>query len=709
MSRAARRVPPTSMQELQLTNRQMARYFPGRHQFATLPISTLTTHPDSYYPLTSFRFNSNVHNRQFSTSTNNNGQLRIAIVGGGAAGLTAALHLAPLVSAGLVAGPVDVYESTVLEKCAKDKDKTRHEGGRQLYPGSGARGRDIGVGIWSTAWWPFLQSLEAGASASSSTTAATDDNSTSFSTTSEVTKQKYRQSYQTLLQDLEMCGSYVGDVGYRTPDGSWLVRSELNAKPFGIDDLLAMYDDEGKPDRSSNINNSNANCDPALLFVREKDLLSCLRNAVKIEQSMGTICLNSGVRVDGIENVNGDMGSLTLSDATATTSDATPSSQTTASPQYHLIIAADGLNSTLRSRYAGHHSTHATGTGIASPSTPSSNTSSFSMQYAKWEHTQGQRLATLVEDREYIVFRGNAPKLDTDEEDGSGSFQSWGEERSMRFAAVPFRHACDDEDSTNDIENGDTSFHYSKSKSFKKKDDEEVWFATISPDDKLYDAYNDARLDLTSEERKQLLLDAFGCWHKPVKKLIETTPADDIMYEKAVAHRHNAGPVTDVAQIMEFEKWKAKKDKDGSDASTESSDSINGSGPLLVFIGDSMMTVDPVLAQGFTMAMESGASIAHSVESTFAKEGDSTPVYKPQLLRQELLQRHTNRERRLLNLLRSTELVQRMAQPHGMVSGVLATWIVRPMMKFCPEVVKKGVFDYMIRYSLGLTSRSGGR
>ena len=109
------------------------------------------------------------------------------------------------------------------------------------------------------------------------------------------------------------------------------------------------------------------------------------------------------------------------------------------------------------------------------------------------------------------------------------------------------------------------------------------------------------------------------------------------------------------------------------------------------------------------MAMESGASIAHSVESTFAKEGDSTPVYKPQLLRQELLQRHTNRERRLLNLLRSTELVQRMAQPHGMVSGVLATWIVRPMMKFCPEVVKKGVFDYMIRYSLGLTSRSGGR
>ena len=32
----------------------------------------------------------------------------------------------------------------------------------------------------------------------------------------------------------------------------------------------------------------------------------------------------------------------------------------------------------------------------------------------------------------------------SDEEDGSGSFQTWGEKRNMRFAAVPFCHEIED-------------------------------------------------------------------------------------------------------------------------------------------------------------------------------------------------------------------------------------------------------------------------
>ena len=70
------------------------------------------------------------------------------------------------------------------------------------------------------------------------------------------------------------------------------------------------------------------------------------------------------------------------------------------------------------------------------------------------------------------------------------------------------------------------------------------------------------------------------------------------------------------------------------------------------------------------------------------------------------MKRHFNREQRLLQLLRSTELVQRLAQPSGFGSFI-ATWLVRPMVKVCPQAVKKRVFDYMIRYSLGLTNGDG--
>jgi len=612
--------------------------------------------------------------------------------------MTAALHLSPLVAAGLVQGPVDVYESTITKK-SKESKKCRNSGhtnhgntgGKQLYPGSGALGRDIGVGIWSTAWWPFLRSVKEGLSNSADDDEGGDNKNT---LADMIQQQKNRQSYQTLLQDLEACGSYVKDVGYRTPNGSWLVKSELNASPFGIQDLL-----------DDNINSKSIDDDdPALLFVREKDLLSCLRNAIKIEQRLGTVKYHSGVRVDGIENVNGDLGSLVLQSTTnASDGDEKGSS---ISPQYHLIIAADGLHSPLRSRFAGHNSSHVTGTGMESSS--SRKAPKDTLEY-KWEHTKGQREATQVEDREYIVFRGNAPKLESSQEDGSGSFQTWGEERSMRFAAVPFRHETEDLDDDDDDSNSNSG-HYSKSQSFisKKQMDEEVWFATIS-DPAFIDTVKASTGALNAIEQKKLLLEAFGPWHKPIKTLIETTPADKIMFDLAVAHRHNARPVFDVGRIMEFELWQQKrKAKENGSQSHNGDGKIYGRGPILSFIGDSYMTVDPVLAQGFTMAMESGATIVQSVEQILVHPGatSSTPIYQPKLLRDKLLQRHYSRERRLLQLLRSTELVQRLAQPHGF-GAILATWIIRPVVKLCPEGVKKRVFDYMIRYSLGLTGDRG--
>ena len=203
---------------------------------------------------------------------------------------------------------------------------------------------------------------------------------------------------------------------------------------------------------------------------------------------------------------------------------------------------------------------------------------------------------------------------------------------------------------------------------------------------------------------------AFGSWHKPVQKLIETTPAEDIMYEMAIAHRHHAAPVFDVARIMEFEMWQENKKMVNGSSKESDGKIINGRGPMLCFIGDSFMTVDPVLAQGFTLAMESGSSIVESIERSLVHQPGNTATtsFHPKRLRDELTERHYQRERRLLQLLRSTELVQRLAQPHGF-GAVFATWVIRPVVKLCPEVIKRKVFDYMMRYSLGLTGKKDAR
>jgi len=248
-----------------MTAKLLCRVFNGRTR-ATVhcspPSSKHLVHKAHCYHNTSFSKITRITEadalRSFSASAGlsddnrneGNGRLlRVAIVGGGAAGMTTALHLSPLVAAGLIQGPIDVYEANNVKTSNKFRTSghtiattttsmmtgstTTTEGGKQFYSGSGAIGRHIGVGIWSTAWWPFLRSLEKGLSSSSSAAG------TSSSTVANIVQnQKNRQSFKTLLKDLEACGSYVKDVGYRSPNGTWLVKSQLNASPYGINDLL---------------------------------------------------------------------------------------------------------------------------------------------------------------------------------------------------------------------------------------------------------------------------------------------------------------------------------------------------------------------------------------------------------------------------------------------------------------------------------------
>lgn len=74
--------------------------------------------------------------------------MRVAIVGGGAAGLSTALHLSPLVEKGLISSPIDVYEKGIKESSSHNHKTNEQE---SQYSGSGSIGRDIGVGLWSTA------------------------------------------------------------------------------------------------------------------------------------------------------------------------------------------------------------------------------------------------------------------------------------------------------------------------------------------------------------------------------------------------------------------------------------------------------------------------------------------------------------------------------------------------------------------------------
>ena len=585
-------------------------------------------------------------------------KMRVAIVGAGASGLSVALHLSPLVSKGLL-HPVDVYEASpanavhphcIADTATASSTDNNSSVDENFHPGSGSTGRPIGVGIWSTALRPFAF--------------------TGW------------PSHARLLQQLEHRGKYVGQVGYKTPSGSWLARSEL---------------DEGGVDPTQD------NTDPSLLFLRESDLLTALRDAAKAEEELGNIKIRYGSS-DADSSPNGNNDGSTKVQSIVTHSDGVSGSlvfqdgsRTDKQTPYHLIISAEGMSSNLRSEYAGRNVRSMTqlSTGMSSlggvKSKGGGGGGVSSELREEWEEDVQASINT-VEDRGYTVFRGNSPLTDEEAEMDGISFQTWGVGRSMRFAAVGMS---------------------TPSPSGGEEVESQVWFATT----------NDRSIASIADpdERRERLADHFRSWHDPVARLIESTPSGDILVERGVAHRHSTRPVFDLAAIIEHERRveERAKAKERGQEYREPSKPVDhdGPGPVLVFVGDASMTVDPVLAQGFTIGMEAAADLAQTLqkcagldfaidisESSEEDNGPQKLLFDPDRLRFELKERHHRRYDRMMALLRATELVQALAQPSGPFSSFLTRFFIRPAMQLTPNFSKKPCFDFMLRYSLGLTS-----
>ena len=494
----------------------------------------------------------------------------MAIVGAGTAGLSTALHLAPLVSKGLIQSPIDVYEGTPARK-----------------------GRSIGVGIWSTALEPFRKSD--------------------------------RPSHQVVWDKMTSHGSWVGEVGYRTPKGTWLVNSKLNPNPTASEDK------------------DNA---PGLLFLKECDVQSALRTAVAAEENNSTIRMQCNAPVKGIMEDSPHAWSAPLM---------LQNGQTT-ERNYHLIIAADGTDSELRKSYAGHspdERQRLTGANLSDP-----NASSKVNTNSSWVNENHQRV-TFLEDRDYTVFRGNAPVPKEDEGTDGVNFQTWGEGRSMRFATVHMTYPSREQRGT--------------------REEKQVWFITI--DDEAIVSESDP------SKRKEMLLEAFKDWHSPICEMVASTPADEILAERAMAHRFSVKPVVEMNEILKRIRGKRPPS--------------SGRGPAMVFIGDASMTIDPILAQGISVGMEAAADLPVWMRGCFTNYEDL--MFDPYRLRSLLHSRHDSRLDRITCLLRATEIVQALGQPRdGTITGFLAKNVLRPAMRITPSFVKTSIFDAMMRYSLGL-------
>ncbi len=520
--------------------------------------------------------------RRMFASRSGGERLRVAVVGGGAAGLATALHLAPLVTAGLIAGPVDVFDA------------------------AGHPSREIGVGVWSTALDPFRNSDA--------------------------------DSHQLVYNDMMRNGTFVREVGYRTPRGDWLAESCLDGKTV-----------------------------PDLLFLREMDMLASLRKAVHLEVQRGNIVLHSGInyRVSSVFEESTEPWSAPLLLETEG-----PGQPPERSPRdYHLIVAADGMNSVLRKAYGGYlvQRRILTGTYAMGSSGPLDLPETASNQGSDTEEwaISGQSEATSTQDREYSVFRGNA-MLTRDEIGLQKSFQTWGEGRNMRFATVPMEYPGGRINGT--------------------KEERQVWFITI--DDKNISSETDP------EKRRQLLLETFRDWHSPICQIVKATPAHEILMERAMAHRHSMRPVVNFYGLIRSVRKRSVP--------------VTGSGPAIQFVGDAFMTVDPILAQGFTFGMEGASSLSEALSSCLKENHSSWSnlAFDPYALRNELLHRHDLRLNRLICLLRTTELVQALGQPAtGTISGLISRDIIRPMMRLTPGFIKTPVFNATLKYSLGLPEK----
>jgi len=535
-------------------------------------------------------------------SETNREPLRVAIVGGGATGLSTALHLAPLVERGIIAKPIDLYEKSSLN-----------------------RERDVGVGVWSTALEPFMNLSHKSDSP--------------------------RKSHVEFLNDIQRLGSWVRQVGYRNPTGEWLSKSTL--------------DDDGFSTTSDKSTNKKPG--PSLLFIQEKDFLSALSEAVLKEQrENGTIKVHCGESIDidstkvedinipnSSSNENGHCGQLVFDDGTMS------------SKLYNLIVSAEGTNSSLRLKYSGYcnmrkrlKQKHRDASQLVIE------------QSHKWLE-QGRLEHNLIEDRHYTVFRGNSPLGDAEAGMDKTSFQTWGRRDNMRFAAVGMSHPS--------------------SPSSDERTEKQVWFATISSN--IIGSAKDAF------ERKELLMDSFKDWHQPISKLIESTPTENIIVETAVAHKYTVRNVTNIHKIHLYnELTKDQQELSFSQIETlfDVSDDINR-GPILVLSGDANMTVDPVLAQGFTIGMETAADLSATLEQHASK------IYDFKTLASVLYEQNERRHGRIMCLLRATELVSQLAQPtSGSLSGIMSNIIIRPLMRITPNSLKESIFTCTMKYSLGL-------
>lgn len=538
--------------------------------------------------------------------------LRVAVVGGGAAGMASALHLAALFEQPSVSSHSAV--STTTMKSCLEAPIDMFNIPMPL--------RDIGVGLWSTALDPFRKST--------------------------------RASHQQLYQELVETGTWIGSVGYRIPSGQWLMKSHL-PESTQEQDATGM---------------------PALLFLRERDMIMAMQRAIDREQAAGTIQLHASTRVTGLQEDSPQPWSTKLLLGSS-------SPQSFSERDYHLIVAADGTHSILRSMYAGYQGAGSgrmlTVAGVPSPNLPRGGAAlpgpiELPQFQTEWNTAQ-QKEAVGLQDRAYTVFRGNASLTAAelgilDEKGHAISFQTWGEGRSMRFATVPLHHPSDN--NTSD-----------------KKEEKQVWFITIN-DDKC-----------TSEtdpvKRRGLLLQAFQNWHDPIQRILLATPPDQILMERAVAHCHAVPPVLNFNQVIQQIRG-------------ERPPSRHGEGPAIVFIGDAYMTVDPILAQGFTVALEGAHVLAKSVQAAVKADVSSSPLSSssassyyvdPFLLRVELKARADIRIDRLICLLRATELVQALGQPNASINR-LHTHALRPLVRLIPNVIKAPIFDLVLKYSLGV-------
>lgn len=515
--------------------------------------------------------------------------MRVAVVGGGVAGMSTALQLAPLVKAGLLASPIDIYDAACPGKPWK---KT---------------GREIGVGIWSTALDPFRCSDQA--------------------------------SHQMVYREMTKQGTWVENFGYRTTNGDWLMRTTLPTP------TIISTNSAEEMTMARNDNNM-----PALLFLREKDVLGSLQKAVRYEEIQETIAFHRHDRTKS--RVAGIHEASTLPWSAQLQLEGEGDRRT--ERDYHLIVGANGMHSILRRTYGGHQTFDRTLMG-----TKALMKGDFS--YDSWDASQ-QEIAVRLQDRKYTVFRGNSPLTSAEIGECGTSFQTWGEGHRKRFAMVPMRYPSG--------ANGEM-------------EERQVWFITI--DDDRIAAEEDP------VQRRAMLLDAFGDWHDPIRQTVLATPPEEILMERAIAHKHSVGPVLDVNHIIH--KMRGKRP------------SSSGMGPCLVFLGDAYMTIDPILAQGYTVAMEATPSLRESVEQSCQQcQEDPSLAFDPYMLRTELRVRNDKRFGRIINLLRATQLVQTLGQPAGStLSGFLNTKLLRPLAKLTPSFIKKPIFEFVLRYSLGLT------